>query len=144
MPARFSLIFSGGFRRDLEDLPARVHDEVLEAVSVLGVNPKGPHAKIKKLKAKGIGQWRLEVWPYRVRYDVVGLEVHLYRVRHRREIPRLTRAEGAVSYLGSIATKGSRFLGSGLSVPGGTAVISSTTLSLNGVGTLTWRPCSET
>ena len=71
MPARFSLIFSPGFRRDLEDLPARVHEEVLEAVRVLGVSPKGPHSKIKKLKAKGI-----------------GLEVHLYRVRHRREIYR--------------------------------------------------------
>ena len=88
MPVRFSLIFSPGFRRDLEDLPARVHDEVLDAVRVLGVSPKGPHSKIKKLKAGGIGQWRLEVWPYRVRYDVVGLEVHLYRVRHRREIYR--------------------------------------------------------
>ena len=42
-----------------------------------------------------------------------------------------------VSYFGSIATSGSRFLGSGLSVPGGTRVISSTTLSLNGVGTPT-------
>ena len=49
-----------------------------------------------------------------------------------------------VSYFGSIATSGSRFLGSGLSVPGGTRVISSTTLSLNGVGIPTWRPCSET
>jgi hypothetical protein len=28
----------------------------------------------------------LEVWPYRVRHDVVGHAVHLYRVRHRTEI----------------------------------------------------------
>jgi mRNA-degrading endonuclease RelE of RelBE toxin-antitoxin system len=55
MPARFSLIFPPGFRRDLEDLPSRVHDEVLEAVKMLGVSPKGPHSKIKKLNAKGIG-----------------------------------------------------------------------------------------
>ena len=48
------------------------------------------------------------------------------------------------SYVGSIATSGSRFFGSGLRVPGGTRVISSTTLSLNGVGIPTWRPCSET
>ncbi len=88
MPARYSLIFSPAFRRDLEHLPTRVHDEVLEAVKLLEVHPKGPHPKIKKLKGKGIGQWRLEVWPYRVRYDVIGLEVHLYRVRHRREIYR--------------------------------------------------------
>ena len=88
MPARFTLILSPSFRRDLDRLPPRVHDEVLDAVNLLVTNPKGPHPKIKKLKARGVGQWRLEIWPYRVRYDVVGSEVHLYRVRHRRDIYR--------------------------------------------------------
>jgi len=60
----------------------------LEALKILETNPKGPHPKIKKLQGKGIGQWRLEVWPYRVRYDVISREVHLYRVRHRKEIYR--------------------------------------------------------
>ena len=86
MPARFTLILSPAFRRDLQRLPPRAHHEVLDALKVLKTAAKGPHPKIKKLKGKGIGQWRLEVWPYRVRYDVVGREVHLYRVRHRREI----------------------------------------------------------
>ncbi len=86
MPARFTLILSPAFRRDLEHLPPRAHREVLEALQLLKTTPKGPHPKIKKLKGKGIGQWRLEVWPYRVRYDVVGHKVYLYRVRHRREI----------------------------------------------------------
>jgi len=86
MSARFTLILSPAFRRDLEHLPPRAHREVLEALKLLQSTPKGPHAKIKKLKGKGIGQWRLEVWPYRVRYDVAGHEVRLYRVRHRREI----------------------------------------------------------
>ena len=88
MPARCVLIFSSSFRQDLERLPARAHDEVLESLKVLETNPKGLHPKIKKLKGKGIGQWRLEVWPYRIRYDVIGREVHLYRVRHRGEIYR--------------------------------------------------------
>ena len=88
MPTSFSLILAPAFRRDLEDLPPRIHDQVLEAIKVLETNPKGPHPKIKKLKSKGFGQWRLEVWPYRVRYDVIGAEVHLYRVRHRKEIYR--------------------------------------------------------
>lgn len=88
MPARFTLIFSPSFRRDLERLPSRVHDEVLEALKQLESSPKGPSPKIKKLKGKGVGQWRLEVWPYRVRYDVIGSEVHLYRVRHRKDIYR--------------------------------------------------------
>ncbi|MBI4482925.1 MAG: type II toxin-antitoxin system mRNA interferase toxin, RelE/StbE family [Acidobacteria bacterium] len=86
MPARFTLIFSPSFRRDLERLPRRVHDEVLEAIGQLELTPKGPSPKIKKLKGKGIGQWRLEVWPYRLRYEVIGREVHLYRVRHRKDI----------------------------------------------------------
>jgi mRNA-degrading endonuclease RelE of RelBE toxin-antitoxin system len=88
MPARFALVFSPSFRRDLDRLPPRVHDEVLEAIKQLGATPKGPHPKIKKLKGTGLGQWRLEVWPYRVRYDVISSEVHLYRVRHRTDIYR--------------------------------------------------------
>ncbi len=88
MPARFTLIVSPSFRRDLERLPPRVHDQVLEALKELEINPKGASPKIKKLKGKGVGQWRLEVWPYRVRYDVFGGEVHLHRVRHRKDIYR--------------------------------------------------------
>lgn len=55
MPARSVLLFSSSFRQDLERLPARAHDEVLESLKVLETNPKGPHPKIKKLKGKGIG-----------------------------------------------------------------------------------------
>lgn len=88
MPASFALIFSPAFRRDLEGLRPRIQDEVLTAMKVLETSAKGPNPKIKKLKGKGVGQWRLEVWPYRVRYDVIGTEVHLYRVRHRKEIYR--------------------------------------------------------
>ena len=86
MSARFTLILSPAFRRDLEHLPPRAHREVLEALKLLQSTPKGPHAKIKKLIGKGVGQWRLEVWPYRVRYDVAGHAVRLYRVRHRKGI----------------------------------------------------------
>ena len=53
--------------------------------------------------------------------------------RRRRLLLRQHRHQGA---------RGSS--GSGLRVPGGTRVISSTTLSLNGVGIPTWHPCSET
>ncbi len=54
----------------------------------LETNPFGPPPKIKKLKGKGIGQWRLELWPYRVRYDIIKQEIVLYRVRHRKDIYR--------------------------------------------------------
>jgi mRNA interferase RelE/StbE len=86
MPARFTLQITPSFRRDLEALPPNVQTKVIEALRQLEANPFG--TKVKKLKGKGIGQWRLEVWPYRVRYDVEGQEVVLYRVRHRKDIYR--------------------------------------------------------
>ncbi len=88
MPARFVVRLTPSFQSDLEDLPTAVQEKVLEAIQHLETNPFGPPPKIKKLKGKSAGQWRLEVWPYRVRYDIVGQTVALYRVRHRKEIYR--------------------------------------------------------
>lgn len=88
MPARFTVRLTPSFRRDLEGLPSSVQRKVLEEIEHLERNPLGPPPKIKKLKGKEIGQWRLEVWPYRVRYDVTGHDVVLYRVRHRKDIYR--------------------------------------------------------
>ena len=88
MPARFVVQLTPSFQRDFEDLPPAAQGKVLEAIKRLETNPFGPSPKIKKLKGKGIGQWRLEVWPYRVRYDVLGHDVALYKVRHRKDIYR--------------------------------------------------------
>lgn len=86
MPARFTVRLTQSFQRDLEDLPHQVQKKILDELKRLEHDPFGPPPKIKKLKGKGIGQWRLEVWPYRVRYDVMGRDVVLYRVRHRKDI----------------------------------------------------------
>jgi len=88
MPSRFTVRLTPSFRRDLETLPRSVQEKVLGELKRLEHNPFGPPPRIKKLKGKGAGQWRLEVWPYRVRYDVVEQEVALYRVRHRKDIYR--------------------------------------------------------
>ena len=88
MPARFSVLLTPSFRRDFERLPGDIQPRVLRAVALLENNPFGPAGRVKKLKAKGVGQWRLEVWPYRVRYDIAGHDVVLYHVRHRSEICR--------------------------------------------------------
>jgi mRNA-degrading endonuclease RelE of RelBE toxin-antitoxin system len=88
MPAAYTVRLTPSFQRELERLPPIVQRQILHALTLLGTTPKGPHPKIKKLHGKAIGQWRLEVWPYRVRYDVLGRDVPLYRVRHRKEIYR--------------------------------------------------------
>jgi len=87
MPAKFTVQITPSFRRDLETLPTAAQKKILEALHHLEANPLWP-PKVKKLKGKSIGQWRLEVWPYRVRYDVEGQSVVLYRVRHRKDIYR--------------------------------------------------------
>ena len=88
MPGRFTVLLTPTFKRNLEELPSVAQNKILESIKRLEANPFGPPPMIKKLKGKGIGQWRLEVWPYRVRYDVIGQEVVLYRVRHRKDIYR--------------------------------------------------------
>jgi mRNA interferase RelE/StbE len=87
MPARFTVQITPSFRRDLESLPTAAQNRILQALHHLEVSPFGP-ATVRKLKGRGIGRWRLEVWPYRVRYDVEGQSVVLYRVRHRKDIYR--------------------------------------------------------
>lgn len=88
MPPRFTVHLTPSFQRDLEGLPVAVQRKLLDALKRLEGNAFGPPPKIKKLKGQGVGQWRLEVWPYRVRYDVKGADVILYRVRHRKDIYR--------------------------------------------------------
>jgi mRNA-degrading endonuclease RelE of RelBE toxin-antitoxin system len=88
LPGRFSVFLTPSFERDLKRLPARAQEEVIEAITSLETNPFGPPPRVKKLKGKGAGQWRLEAWPHRVRFDVEGANVVLYRVRHRKEVYR--------------------------------------------------------
>ena len=88
MPGRFTVRLTPSFQRDLERLPKQVQPKILKELSRLETGPFGPPPKIKKLKGQGIGQYRLEVRPYRVRYDVAGNDVVLYRVRDRKDIYR--------------------------------------------------------
>ena len=88
MPADFVVRLTPSFQRDLEALAALVQEKILKAIHRLESNPFGSPPTIKKLKGKGVGQWRLEIWPYRVRYDIQGENVVLYRVRHRKDIYR--------------------------------------------------------
>ena len=81
---RYQLVISDRFRRDLRRLPVLAHRRVLEALAVLEQNPyEGTH-----LTNVALGAWRIRVGDYRIRYDIEGNQVLLYRVRHRRDIYR--------------------------------------------------------
>ena len=81
---RYRLVISNRFRRDLRRLDAGMHLRVLEALERLQENPR----QGSQLTDVAIGAWRLRVGDYRIRYDIEGDQVLLYRVRHRREIYR--------------------------------------------------------
>ena len=81
---RYQLVISNRFRRDLRRLDVQMHRRVLEALERLQDNPR----EGSELTDVAIGAWRLRIGDYRVRYDIEGDQVLLYRVRHRREIYR--------------------------------------------------------
>ena len=81
---RYELLISNRFRRDLRSLDAETHRRILSALEVLQQNPY----QGSRLTNVPIGQWRVRVGDYRIRYDIEGNRVLLYRVRHRKDIYR--------------------------------------------------------
>lgn len=80
----YELVISNRFRRDLRRLDAQTHRRILDALEGLQENPY----QGSQLTNVPIGQWRMRVGDYRIRYDVEGDRVLLYRVRHRKDIYR--------------------------------------------------------
>jgi mRNA interferase RelE/StbE len=81
---RYSLVIARRFRQDLRRLDAQMHRRVLEVLERLQEDP----FQGQRLTNVAIGQWRIRVGDYRIRYDIEGEQVLLYRVRHRRKIYR--------------------------------------------------------
>jgi mRNA interferase RelE/StbE len=65
-------------------LDAATHRRVIEALERLQEDPY----QGSQLTNVAIGAWRMRVGDYRVRYDIEGGQILLYRVRHRRDIYR--------------------------------------------------------
>jgi mRNA-degrading endonuclease RelE of RelBE toxin-antitoxin system len=66
---RYELVISNRFRRDLRRLDAQVHRRVLAALDALQANPH----QGQQLTDVPIGQWRIRVGDYRIRYDIEGM-----------------------------------------------------------------------
>lgn len=81
---RYRLVIANRFARDLRQLSPQVRERVLDALETLEDNPY----QGQKAVAQETGEWRLRVGDWRIRYDIVGDEVHILRVRQRREVYR--------------------------------------------------------
>ena len=71
-------------RKLLARLDAATHRRILEAIDTLKENPY----QGKKLQGVDVGQWRLRVGDYRIRYDIAEDLVFILRIGHRREVYR--------------------------------------------------------
>ena len=76
--------FTTAAAREIQKLPRRVRDRLLDAIEDLGDDPR-PHGAKKLVGEKTA--WRIRVGDYRVIYDVFDdvLTVTIVRAAHRRE-----------------------------------------------------------
>lgn len=87
MKKEYRLVPSKVFLKDLSKLPTGIKPKVEKALMEL---KKEPHSgrNIKKLALVDIGVWRLRIGSWRLRYDVVGQDIQLHIIRHRKEVYR--------------------------------------------------------
>lgn len=80
----YEIRFHPEVRKLLARLDAATHRRILEAIDTLKENPY----RRKKLQGVDVGQWRLRVGDYRIRYDIAEDLVFILRIGHRREVYR--------------------------------------------------------
>jgi mRNA-degrading endonuclease RelE of RelBE toxin-antitoxin system len=92
MASAYRLLSTPPFQRSLRRLTRKspnLASVVNEMITILEDDPLNMSRRhnIKKLKniEEGEGQWRIRSGVYRLRYDVVGRDVVLYSVNHRKE-----------------------------------------------------------
>ena len=81
----FTLVYHPSVaEKDVPSLPLNVHHRISRAIETrLGEAPEQHGAPLKgTLK----GYWKLRVGDYRVVYKIVGSEVRIFGIRHRRRI----------------------------------------------------------
>lgn len=84
MPEPFRLVPTKTFLIDLRKIPPSLRRRTEAAIEKLKKDP----FRGRKLEAVETGQWRIRIGDYRIRYDVIGKDVVLHRIRHRKDIYR--------------------------------------------------------
>lgn len=85
MPKQYQIIPTKTFLKDLEK---RVNPQYARQIEkVIDKLAKNPYQGIKLTSIK-IGQWRIRIGDYRIRYDIEENKVILLRILHRKDIYR--------------------------------------------------------
>jgi mRNA interferase RelE/StbE len=82
----YEVVLKKSAAKELEKLPARIRQKVLDAIQLLALNPYTELLQIKKLKGAD-ALYRARIQDYRVIYSIEGriLKVTIIRVAHRKE-----------------------------------------------------------
>jgi len=87
MVKSYKLVPSKTFLKDLRKIPPGYKSRVNKALLKLKKDPFSAR-DLKKLANIEIGRWRLRIGDYRLRYDIIGLEIKLHIIRHRKDAYR--------------------------------------------------------
>lgn len=87
MAKTYKLIPSKTFLKDLKKIPPESKSKVDKALLELIQDPLSAR-DLKKLTNVEFGRWRLRIGDYRLRYDIVGQEIRLRIIRHRKDVYR--------------------------------------------------------
>ena len=80
----YKLVPSKTFLKDLRKIPPESKSRVNKALLDLKQDPLSAR-DLKKLVNVEVGRWRLRIGDYRLRYDIVGKEIQLHIIRHRKD-----------------------------------------------------------
>jgi mRNA interferase RelE/StbE len=83
----YEVVFKKGAFKELQDLPKRIQQKILDAVQLLSLNPYTELLQIKKMKGAD-SLYRVRVQDYRVIYTIENhlLKIAIIKIGHRKEV----------------------------------------------------------
>lgn len=87
MVKTYKLVPSKTFLKDLKKITSESKSMIDNALLELIQDPFSAR-DLKKLTNVKFGRWRLRIGDYRLRYDIVGEEIRLRIIRHRKDVYR--------------------------------------------------------
>ncbi len=84
---RYEVVFKKSALKELQSLPQRIQQKVIDAAHLLALNPYTELLQIKKLKAAE-ALYRIRIQDYRVVYTIDNqvIKITIVRIGHRKEV----------------------------------------------------------
>jgi mRNA interferase RelE/StbE len=88
-PASYEIVFKKSALKELEALPEKTKQKMIDAIRLLGLNPYTELLQIKKIKGAD-DLYRFRIQEYRVIYTIDGsiLKISVIKAGHRKEVYR--------------------------------------------------------